>query len=292
MNALRLCLIALLLAAGPALAQQANPAEIAFWESVRDSKNPAELRAYLQQFPKGVFAPLAQARLAVLEGKPAAAPAVLPPSHAGSGGRMPQVGDTWTYRLSYPSVSRGRHIGLPTQQQESDFVGKDQASIHVVTVTAVQGDKIVDRVSVDGGVATETAHNSDSYIVTQGVSLFSPYLIAYRELLGLGRISILDAACNGQYGCRASGRYLGNEMVTVAGRSFTALKVRIEENWWPARPSGHYNQVSQMNGGRTLTVWYSRELKRVVKVTSRLTVGDVPPVDSHWDLELVSYQVK
>lgn len=52
----------LALAAGNALAQ--TPGEIAFWESVRDSKNPAELRAYLQQFPNGVFKPLAEARVA------------------------------------------------------------------------------------------------------------------------------------------------------------------------------------------------------------------------------------
>ena len=32
-----------------------NAAEIAFWNSIKDSKNPAELRAYLQAFPAGVF---------------------------------------------------------------------------------------------------------------------------------------------------------------------------------------------------------------------------------------------
>jgi hypothetical protein len=35
----------------------------AFWNSVKDSKNPDELRAYLQQFPTGVFAPLARTHL-------------------------------------------------------------------------------------------------------------------------------------------------------------------------------------------------------------------------------------
>ena len=44
----------------------ATSVEISFWESVRDSKNPAELQAYLDQFPNGVFAPLAKARLAAL----------------------------------------------------------------------------------------------------------------------------------------------------------------------------------------------------------------------------------
>ena len=36
--------------------------ELAFWESVRESKNPADYRAYLQAFPNGRFAPLARLR--------------------------------------------------------------------------------------------------------------------------------------------------------------------------------------------------------------------------------------
>jgi hypothetical protein len=39
----------------------------AFWDSVKDSKNPDELKAYLEQFPSGIFAPLAKARLKSLE---------------------------------------------------------------------------------------------------------------------------------------------------------------------------------------------------------------------------------
>jgi hypothetical protein len=289
MNALRLCLIALALAAGPALAQQANPAEIAFWESVRDSRNPAEIRAYLQQFPNGVFVPLARARLAALEAKPAASPQAAPasppvassaPRSITPASRMPQVGDTWTYRLT-PIRRFGEFQHLPVRSV-------------VVKVGAVADGRIVDQVSVDGGAASETAHTGESYIVTQAVSIFSPYLLAFRELSGasIGSIAILDAPCTGQYGCRATGRVVSREPVTVAGRTFTATKVLIQENWWPERPSGHYNQVSQMNGGRTITIWYAPEVKRAVKFASRITVGDIPPVDSHFDLELVSYQVK
>src|SRR5689334_11380789 len=47
MNLLRLLLVAALLAVAPARAQTpASAEEIAFWETVRDSKNPAELQAY------------------------------------------------------------------------------------------------------------------------------------------------------------------------------------------------------------------------------------------------------
>jgi formylglycine-generating enzyme required for sulfatase activity len=45
--------------------------ELAFWESVRESKNPADYRAYLQAFPNGRFAPLARLRAG---GEPATSP--------------------------------------------------------------------------------------------------------------------------------------------------------------------------------------------------------------------------
>ena len=51
----------------PVLAQQ----ETVFWESVRESANPAELEAYLARWPNGVYAPLARTRVAALQ--PAAA---------------------------------------------------------------------------------------------------------------------------------------------------------------------------------------------------------------------------
>ncbi len=49
-------------------AAQAESAEIAFWNSIRESKNRAEYEAYLQAFPKGVFAPLARVRMQQLGG--------------------------------------------------------------------------------------------------------------------------------------------------------------------------------------------------------------------------------
>lgn len=51
----------------PLVAAQAGSAEITFWESVRDSKVPAELEAYLKAYPDGQFVPLARIRLNQLE---------------------------------------------------------------------------------------------------------------------------------------------------------------------------------------------------------------------------------
>jgi peptidoglycan hydrolase-like protein with peptidoglycan-binding domain len=45
----------------------ASAAEIEFWQSVKDSKTPAEIRAYLDKHPNGEFATLARLRLLALE---------------------------------------------------------------------------------------------------------------------------------------------------------------------------------------------------------------------------------
>jgi formylglycine-generating enzyme required for sulfatase activity len=88
--------------AGP---QMARPVEVAapaafasmptddraLWESVRDSKNPEEIQAYLNQFPQGLFAGVANVRLrALMGGGPATptsiAPSATRPASAGTGG--------------------------------------------------------------------------------------------------------------------------------------------------------------------------------------------------------------
>jgi formylglycine-generating enzyme required for sulfatase activity len=51
--------------------------EIAFWNSIKDSRDPEDFRAYLVQYPNGKFAALAKNRLKILEvapPKPAATP--------------------------------------------------------------------------------------------------------------------------------------------------------------------------------------------------------------------------
>lgn len=53
----------------PVVAQEA--AEITFWNSVKDTKNPAELKAYLDKYPSGTFSSLAKIRLNTIEVKPA-----------------------------------------------------------------------------------------------------------------------------------------------------------------------------------------------------------------------------
>lgn len=72
----------LLSISAPAHAQSANgvgsPFELAFWQSVAGSDDPAVYDAYLQQYPAGTFAGLARAKLATLRKAPIPPAAVAP----------------------------------------------------------------------------------------------------------------------------------------------------------------------------------------------------------------------
>jgi hypothetical protein len=75
-----------LLAATAAPAQETDAADLAFWQSIQNSTNPAEYRAYLEAFPNGKFAALARIRAAAppAAGTPGASTAA--PAAAGSPG--------------------------------------------------------------------------------------------------------------------------------------------------------------------------------------------------------------
>jgi class 3 adenylate cyclase len=60
-------------APAPSEGSVASDTEIAFWDSIKDSKSKEEYEAYLQQYPNGGFATLARSRLAELEEPPSPA---------------------------------------------------------------------------------------------------------------------------------------------------------------------------------------------------------------------------
>lgn len=301
MNSLRILLVAALLAVGPAHAQTpASSEEIAFWETVRDSKNAAELQAYIDQYPNGRFVVLAKARLAALQPQRPVAPIAVPrptqrvdppqqasvPSKSYSAGvRLPQAGDTWTYRLTYPRL-RGQwgQIEKPARTQ-------------IVKVESSSESEIVDQISVDGAAAAGSRHTRGAYTLTQDVSIFSPYLIDFTELAraaSLGDVAIQETSCRSTHACTARARVAGTETVQVPAGTFSAVRVIVEQSWRPGPSATAMGQhmMATLNGGRTLTIWYAPEVKRAVKFSSRPVVGDVPPVETNFDLELVSYQLK
>ena len=97
-----------LIAQSPGAAPDAKTMDLTFWQSVAASRDPVQLKAYLDQYPNGAFAALAKAKIAALQAGPAggrprlaarsqtvgpqaaAAPAVQAgPGTAGPGGASP-----------------------------------------------------------------------------------------------------------------------------------------------------------------------------------------------------------
>jgi uncharacterized caspase-like protein len=194
-----------------------------------------------------------------------------------SGSRLPQRGDTWTYRLTEPNRTTG-----PKQRN------------YVVTVDAASESGILDRFVIEGERSAQWVHGPEGSLSSMGVSIFAPYMASFQDLRpkeSLPRIAINEPACAKQYLCSVTGEVVGRENIKVAGGSFTAVKVSIEHSWRPRATGVAYDQA-RMVGGRELLVWYVPELKRAVKYRSRLNVGEWPPVEADFDLELVSYQLK
>jgi formylglycine-generating enzyme required for sulfatase activity len=86
--------------AAPAAAAPAADKETVFWQSIANSDDPTMFEAYLKQYPKGSFAPLAQARIAALKRRQVAVarpPAAVKPTPKAT----PVVG-------VYPSLAPGK----------------------------------------------------------------------------------------------------------------------------------------------------------------------------------------
>ncbi|MFC5460370.1 formylglycine-generating enzyme family protein [Massilia niabensis] len=76
----------------PGIVPKASPEqfELAFWNSIKDSTHASDYEAYLKAYPKGRFAPLAQARMARLRAPPAqGAAAQGPPAPAAKAKQAP-----------------------------------------------------------------------------------------------------------------------------------------------------------------------------------------------------------
>lgn len=113
---------------GLALAQPAPAApalpdrEALFWDTIKDSSDAADFRAYLDQFPDGTFAALARNRLALLEPTSAATPA---PAVAAASAAPPPLG---LLVADLDGAARARY-GLPTVLQGVVVTSVDRAGL-------------------------------------------------------------------------------------------------------------------------------------------------------------------
>jgi hypothetical protein len=259
----------------PAAADSA--VEMMFWESVRASTDPADFRAYLEKYPNGSFAPLARNRLAALGQAQGSPPSGAPAAPARpSGSRLPSEGDTWTYRLTEP-----KRVDGPQQRN------------YIVKVFAASASGISEEYAIDGDGSGQWTHKGARDVVPVGRPLFAPYLLAFGDLPAggtLGRVQVAEGACGSAFLCQASGRIVRWETINVAAGTFDTVRVEVEQSWRPVAVYGV--QSAQSLGARKLTVWYSIAAKRAVKFSSRATMGQFAPIETDFDLELTSYQLK
>ena len=83
--------------------------ELAFWEAVKDSKDPGEFQAYLAAYPNGRFARLAEMRIKALKGEstPGAGEATTPPQ---TGNAQPAAGESRVLDAKPAAVAAGATV--------------------------------------------------------------------------------------------------------------------------------------------------------------------------------------
>ncbi|WP_154667318.1 hypothetical protein [Niveispirillum irakense] len=104
----------------------APDAELVFWESIRNSDNPAEFQAYLNAFPHGRFTELARLRLQAIVPPVATAPVQEPPAKKPA----PQRPSTPQTKSNIPPAA---------QQGEPQIVDKPQPPVMWAKVEDVTG---------------------------------------------------------------------------------------------------------------------------------------------------------
>ena len=278
--------------------------ELAFWDSIKNSSNPQDYKAYLEQYPQGSFASLARSRAiapaapvvasaAPAEApKPAAAIAALKPVEPakpaplqvastaptaliGTGiddPRYPKIGDLWEYEFRNHTTRR--------------------STLAQVEISAVTKNGIIDATRPAGGAVIPRAHSPAAALAFIGRDdlQFSPYLLSFgtpksgETWKGLEAQDALICREQGVY-CSFDAKVLGNEKITTRAGTFDSLKVLVELNG--GRAGGLFRIWRQY------TYWYAIAAKRVVKVEHRnrgTTTGKSDLADNY-DIELVSYKL-
>ena len=237
--------------------------ELVFWESIKNSTNPEDYKAYLAQYPKGTFAALAKGRASA---KPAVAQvaSVAPTAVAQPKSRLPKVGDTWKYVYKDPFKNETRDIDV-------EVVGVSEAGI-----------LDMDNIRTYGN-GTRAYGPQAELEMAQGLWLFSPYLQVFDAAKPGARWDDLwarnDGYCRTRPSCTYSARVTGTDRVKTPAGTFDAVTVVID----------FHVQTGGLRMARRATFWYAESAKRVVKSTVRTVQGSTWAPD--YELELVSYKL-
>ena len=105
--------------------------ELAFWNNVKSSKNPADLQDYLSRFPKGTFTSLATRQMKMLEGQKTAALGKLPGAQVG-GVKTKSFQDCETCPKMTVIPAGAYVMGAPENDKSADRKERPQ---HKVTIS-------------------------------------------------------------------------------------------------------------------------------------------------------------
>jgi hypothetical protein len=196
--------------AAPSTAQSANgvgsPFELAFWQSVAGSDDPAIYEAYLQQYPSGTFAGLARAKLAtlrktlpvaeaVLVSQPATAPVsapepaprVSPPPASPVAAQMVQVAV-----LTPPRPEALAPAPAQAQAPAPAPAAKQPAMVQPAVVTGAQADS-------DAALLVELARSQEPGAGTARVAAAQGFVLPQRpELAELAELPVPSSFCSAE----------------------------------------------------------------------------------------------
>lgn len=265
-------------AQAPAAAEPSR-AELLFWETIRNSNNPADFEEYLRQYPSGTFAGLARNRLRPSAPAKAAGPASNPAA-AGTPTALPKPGTTWRYRYSDRKYTRIRH----------DFD---------VRVESVDGLTINETLTpLVGGQTTRTAiATGDLRFVnrplptTRTLVEFAPYLLSRREpppsplRIRSGSGYPVDAATNAEWQIIAT---RSPASITVPAGTFQATRMELKAT---RRTSQELSRAIIETGRFEFIAWYAPETHRLVRLQHRVWYGNNALAQDEV-VELISYTEK
>jgi hypothetical protein len=280
--------------------------ELSFWDSIKNSANPEDFKAYLAQYPQGTFAALARSRanpakpaapavaataqppqqqasqpvqaLKPIEPPkpvPPAAPlqvaSIAPAAMIGMGiddPRFPRIGDAWEYSYTDTYTKKKRKARYE--------------------ITAVSKDGILEAGGFADAPPSTRAYSGGPHLVHHAMWDFSPYTLSFDSLKpgdSWTGIPPQGGVCIGvqmSFACKFDGKVVGREKVTTPAGSFDALKILID--------------MSMGSGWawRQLTFWYAVEAKRVVKSSAKTIKAaprPSPGMTDDYEFELTSYKL-
>src|SRR5258708_7616287 len=279
--------------------------EVIFWESIKNSSNPEDYKAYLAHSPHGTFARFggtgpgtapAPAKAAQQVAKPAEAPKpiaqlepALPPKPVAPA--KPKPAGVQVASIAPTTALTGMGIGDPRYPKIGDwgeysYLDVTSKARHraYAKVIAVSKDGILESGSFGSGKPGQRVDSPGPLLYFAGpLWIFSPHLLNFGPVKAgdkwdkIPYTSNTSSSCQ-QVGtlCRSDARVLGREKVTTPAGEFDAVKVLVDFNGtWGT------NRV-----WRQATYWYAASAKRMVKTSLRSYAGAITGAD--YDVELVA----